>query len=331
MKTNKLIKVTLITTILVFILNIILGSSSSAIKNLPYFLIYSAGFAFFNFLYFNAIGRIFSWKKNPERTLIISILGVIPVNALIYFTLNLFFKVLIHGQDLQSFMQQINPLEYTLVILFSLVIALFIIIGYFFKAIRKSEMKAEQLKTQNERHKFESLKSQLDPHFLFNNLNVLTGLIGENPEKAEEFTLALSDIYKYVLSQKEQNLVPVEKELDFAKKYLQLLQMRYEKDLSFSLPDKLPKNALLPPLSLQLLLENIIKHNKISSNSPLNIKISIEDGYLVVENKKQLKEDVPKNGVGLQNLINRYALLTKKPVLIHDEENSFGVLLPLIK
>jgi len=181
MKLKKILSIVIIPSVLVFLLNIILGDWASALKYLPYYLIYSAGFAIANWLYFYAIGHLLSWDKNPEKTLIISILGVIPVNAFIYFLLNLFFRVIIGKQDFNTFIKHLNVLEYTFVILFALVIALFIIIGYSFKTIREEKLRAEQLKTQNERAKFESLKNQLDPHFLFNNLNVLTALIGENP------------------------------------------------------------------------------------------------------------------------------------------------------
>jgi len=330
MNLKKFLTLVIITSVLVFLLNIILGYWSSAVKYLPYYLIYSTGFAIGNWLYFYAIGHLMSWEKNPEKTLIISILGVIPVNALIYFLLNLFFRVIIGKQDFNTFIKQINVLEYTFVILFALVIALFIIIGHFFKAIREEKLKAEQLKTQNERAKFESLKNQLDPHFLFNNLNVLTALIGENPNKAEEFSMALSDIYKYVLEQKDKELVPLQEELAFAEKYLSLLKMRYEDDLIYTLPDNIPENAKIPPLSLQMLLENTVKHNSITANNPLKINLEINNDYLIISNNKNPKPHNIQQGIGLQNIIKRYKLLTQKPVNIKDDQEKFEVQIPIL-
>jgi len=329
MNLKKFLTLVIITAVLVFLLNIILGDWYSAVKYLPYYFIYSATFAIGNWLYFDAIGRFLSWEKNPERTLIVSILGVIPVNALIYFLLNLFFRVIIGKQDFNTFVKHINVLEYTFVILFALVIALFIIIGYFFKAIREEKLKIEQLKTQNERAKFESLKNQLDPHFLFNNLNVLTALIGENPDKAEDFSMALSDIYKYVLEQKDKELVPLQEELDFAKKYLSLLKMRYEDDLHFVLPDNVPENAKIPPLSLQILLENTVKHNSITATKPLKINLEINNGYLIVSNNKNPKPNNNQQGIGLQNIIKRYKILSQKPVNIKDNKEKFEVQIPI--
>ncbi len=331
MKTKQIISTGIIAAIVVFLLNILLGDTHSAWQNIPYFIIYSFAFSLGNTLYFNLIGKYLNWDKNPEKTLIISILGVIPVNALIYFLLNLFVKVWVFKQNFQDFINQINPFEYTLVVLFALVIALFIITKYSFKKIRETQLKSEQLKTQNERIKFESLKAQLDPHFLFNNLNVLASLIGENPEKAEEFTLKLSDIYQYVLAQKDKNLVPLKDEITFAENYLDLLKMRFEDGLNYSLPQQIDTDAQIPPLSLQLLLENAIKHNKISAENPLKIAISIKSGQLIVKNNLNLKEPNSKSyKIGLKNLKERYKLLNS-PVEITQNQDSFIVNLPTFK
>jgi len=331
MKTKQIISTGIIAAIVVFLLNLLLVDMHSAWRNTPYFLIYSFVFSLGNMLYFNMIGKYLNWNKNPEKTLIISILGVIPVNALIYFMLNMFFKVWIFGQSFQYFIQHINPLEYTMVVLFALVIALFIITQYSFKKIRETQLKAEQLKTQNERIKFESLKAQLDPHFLFNNLNVLASLIGENPEKAEEFTLKLSDIYQYVLAQKDKNLVPLKNEITFAENYLDLLKMRFEDGLHYTLPKQIDPDAQIPPLSLQLLLENAIKHNKISAENPLKITISIESGQVIVKNNLNLKEPNSKSyKIGLKNLEERYKLLNS-PIEIIQNQDSFIVNLPTFK
>ena len=331
MKTKQIISTGIIAAIVVFLLNLLLGDMHSAWRNTPYFIIYSFAFSLGNMLYFNLIGEYLNWNKNPEKTLIISILGVIPVNALIYFLLNLFVKVWIFGQSFHDFIQHINPLEYTMVVLFALVIALFIITQYSFKKIRETQLKAEQLKTQNERIKFESLKAQLDPHFLFNNLNVLASLIGENPEKAEEFTLKLSDIYQYVLAQKDKNLVPLKDETTFAENYLDLLKMRFEDGLHYTLPKQIDPDVQIPPLSLQLLLENAIKHNKISAENPLKITISIESGQVIVKNNLNLKEPNSKSyKIGLKNLEERYKLLNS-PIEIIQNQDSFIVNLPTFK
>lgn len=179
---------------------------------------------------------------------------------------------------------------------------------------------------------FESLKNQLDPHFLFNSLNVLHALIDENQDKAQEFTQGLSKTYRYILEQKNKELVPLETELAFAKSYMQLLQMRFEDGLEVHFSEHLKfSHGNIVPLSLQLLLENVIKHNKITSNRPVEINIYQEDGYLIVSNnlnKKQHRET--SNGIGLNNIQSRYALLTNRQIHVIETTDTFTIKLPLL-
>jgi len=179
---------------------------------------------------------------------------------------------------------------------------------------------------------FETLKNQLDPHFLFNSLNVLSSLIEENPKKAQEFTVALSKIYRYVLDQKDKNLISVEEELNFAKLYVSLLKMRFEDAIIINFQTDIDiKDFRIVPLSLQLLLENAIKHNIISDQKPLQIDIFKEDNYLVVQNSYQKKQTFEKStGIGLQNIIQRYHLVSNLEINIQQTERYYTVKLPLI-
>src|SRR5690606_2120763 len=131
---------------------------------------------------------------------------------------------------------------------------------------------------------FESLKNQIDPHFLFNSLNVLSSLIEENPENAQRFTTSLSKIYRYVLEQKNKEYVTLQEELNFASTYMKLLKMRFENSLEYKLPEgPIDPDAKVVPLALQLLLENTVKHNVVSEKNPLRIEIRVEGDYLVIE------------------------------------------------
>lgn len=179
---------------------------------------------------------------------------------------------------------------------------------------------------------FETLKNQLDPHFLFNSLNVLSSLIEENPVKAQEFTVALSKIYRYVLDQKDKNLISVEEELNFANLYISLLKMRFEDAISVNfLVNEETKSYKIVPLSLQLLLENAIKHNIISDKKPLLIEIYQEENYLVIQNSLQKKQTFEKSsGIGLKNIVQRYQLLSNINVEIVETFNHYKVKLPLI-
>ena len=179
---------------------------------------------------------------------------------------------------------------------------------------------------------FETLKNQLDPHFLFNSLNVLSSLIEENPKKAQEFTVALSKIYRYVLDQKDKNLISVEEELNFAKLYVSLLKMRFEDAIIINFKTDADMNDFrIVPLSLQLLLENAIKHNIISDQKPLQIDIFKEDNYLVVQNSYQKKQTFEKStGIGLQNIMQRYNLVSNLNIDIKQTDKHYIVKLPLI-
>lgn len=170
-------------------------------------------------------------------------------------------------------------------------------------------------------------------------MNVLSSLIEENPENAQRFTTSLSKVYRYVLEQKDKDLVPIEEELAFAKTYMNLLQMRFENSLTFELPpnyDEIAsslamKEMKVVPLSLQLLLENAVKHNIISEQKPLLIKIYIDNDVLVIQNNYQKKSVLQDGqGVGIQNIISRYHIITDRKVTIEQNEHTFTVKLPIL-
>ena len=196
----------------------------------------------------------------------------------------------------------------------------------------QNKVKVQKIIAGTASAKFESLKNQIDPHFLFNSLNVLSSLIEENPKNAQRFTTSLSKIYRYVLEQKDKEFVSVEEELAFAKTYMNLLKMRFENSLFYELPTTiLNPEAKVVPLSLQLLLENTVKHNVVSEQKPLHIRIFIEGDYLVIQNDFQKKEVLQeRKGVGLQNIINRYGIITNRKVLIEQDEKTFTVKIPVL-
>lgn len=197
---------------------------------------------------------------------------------------------------------------------------------------QESKVKEQKIIAGTATAKFETLKNQIDPHFLFNSLNVLSSLIEENPENAQRFTTALSKVYRYVLEQKDKDLVPIEEELAFAKTYMNLLQMRFENSLTFEISiENIDDEAKVVPLSLQLLLENAVKHNIISEQKPLHIKIYIENNALVIQNNFQKKAVMQDGqGVGIQNIISRYAIITDRKVTIEQNEQVFTVKLPIL-
>jgi hypothetical protein len=197
---------------------------------------------------------------------------------------------------------------------------------------QESKVKEQKIIAGTASAKFETLKNQIDPHFLFNSLNVLSSLIEENPENAQRFTTSLSKVYRYVLEQKDKDLVPVEEELTFAKTYMNLLQMRFENSLTYEfIIDTIQPEAKVVPLSLQLLLENAVKHNVISEQKPLHIKIYIDNDELVIQNNFQKKAVLQDGqGVGIQNIVSRYDIITDRKVTIEQNENTYTVKLPIL-
>jgi LytS/YehU family sensor histidine kinase len=204
---------------------------------------------------------------------------------------------------------------------------------YFYKRFKDYQIKESQQEKQQITAQFESLKNQLDPHFLFNSLNVLNGLIEENPKKASLFTTDLSKIYRYVLEQKDKSIVPLQEELSFSKAYLNLLSLRFEDSIQINLHISEEENiGFILPLSLQLLIENVVKHNVMSLKRPLLLEIYREADYLYVENNLQ-KKKIPhgNSGIGLKNIQERYAILSNLPVRIQENDGLFSVGLPIIR
>ena len=189
----------------------------------------------------------------------------------------------------------------------------------------------EELRTESLRHQFESLKEQLNPHMLFNSLNTLQSLIRESPARALDYTQELSRVLRYTLQDNDRQSVTLDEEMQFAEAYIYLMKMRYEENLRFEVDiDESMKGMLLPPMSVQLLVENAIKHNEISNRNPLTITIRTEGRTLLVENRIQPKRQAPAGpGIGLDNLAKRYLLLWQKEIGITADRGLFCVRLPL--
>lgn len=201
----------------------------------------------------------------------------------------------------------------------------------YFSKTRSAEQKAFKAAIGKQTEKYNSLRRQLSPHFLFNNINVLTALIEENPQKAVRFSESLGNIYRHFLRQEDEDVVSLQSALSFSKDYLELLKYRYEEAFQYVLPETVASNQYIIPLALQQVIENTIKHNEVSKEKPLQITIGIQDDYIIIQNTKQLKTAAEKiKGTGIENIRKRYAFLTEKEVIIEDEANSFTIKLPLL-
>ncbi len=201
------------------------------------------------------------------------------------------------------------------------------------ESMKETQLKAEQLEKENLLSQFSALKSQVNPHFLFNSLSILSSLVKKDPDLSERFIDRLSRAYRYILEQHESDLVPLHTELEFLHSYTFLLQTRFEHkfEVNIQLDQETIEKTSIPPLTLQMLVENAVKHNRMSEREPLVITIAKEQGALVVRNPNRPRgKEVHSTGLGLQNIINRYALLTSLPVWAGEREDEFVVQVPIL-
>jgi hypothetical protein len=301
-------------------------------KDIGYYCIYGVTLTLVNSAYFDYLNHKVKWEKYNRYRIPIGAIGSVLLTMGGVFFIRLLINVGIEGDTFTHFIANEAPRYYVVALLITMVVSLFFHTVYFYKRSQENKVKEQKIIAGTASAKFETLKNQIDPHFLFNSLNVLSSLIEENPENAQRFTTSLSKVYRYVLEQKDKELVSVDEELAFAKTYMNLLKMRFENSLFFEMPDiEINREARVVPLALQLLLENTVKHNVVSEQRPLRIRIFIDGDYLVIENELQKKEVLQsRQGVGLQNIVSRYAIITNRKVIVEETAKTFSVKIPLL-
>jgi hypothetical protein len=282
------------------------------------------------------LNKKFPWSEATTKRAVISIVSILIANtAMVYFCNYMNFVVFQKAVTTEEYFSGKYGFVNWFTINIALLISAFLHAKGFMEELKKTSKKEvveQKLIAKSANAQFESLKNQLDPHFLFNSLNVLSSLIDENPKQAQKFTASMSKIYRYVLEQKDKELVTVEDELEFARTYCDLLKTRFEDSVDFIFDVKKEDlRRFVVPLSLQLLLENCIKHNFATSSKPLVIRIFSENDTLCIENNLQVREQIKESsGIGLSNIVQRYSLLTKRNVFIEKSEDYFKVKLPVL-
>ncbi|PKH50766.1 hypothetical protein CXF68_08720 [Tenacibaculum sp. Bg11-29] len=268
------------------------------------------------------------WKMNL-KLFILGIFAVVLINNCLYFLLRTIYVTIYHSefQIFNTFMLELNTLEGFLkgIIIISMLFSL-----NFFKRWKIEYKENERLKRNELELQNRALKSQLNPHFLFNNLNTLSGLIQQDQSIANDFLKEMSDMYRYILKTTDKEVVPLKDEVQFAENYSRLLKKRFGKNFNFSIEIN-DLDYMLPPISLHLLLENIVKHNRVDDAHPMSFTIKQDENYLSVENKINLKNNVDSTKKGLYILAEQYKFLTNKNVVISNENKLFLVKLPLLK
>lgn len=210
--------------------------------------------------------------------------------------------------------------------------------AYFFNRWKEYIQQTEMLARENISSQLEVLKNQVDPHFLFNSLNTLSALIEPDNVSAQEYLNRLADVYRYVLSSKDKTTVSLQEELQFVDAYLHLNKVRFRENLTVEKRiNHTEYHKRVAPLSVQMLVENAIKHNVVSSEQPLNLQLLTESNCMIVKNNRQqkgmkmVKEQPHSTHTGLKNIISRYALMTSAPVEVNQSDETFEVKIPLIQ
>ena len=302
----------------------------------PIWLDYLISYAFTAVYWNGACFIIFSFRKKfPEISKVQKRLLLSAMFIIMWMTVGgAPLKILIGVTEIQNIFKMSEylpflPFNFTAAIIISLSYEA----SYFFEKWKEQFRINEQLKNQQIKTQYEVLQNQMSPHFLFNSLNTLTSIIPEDADSAVAFTERLSEVYRYILNNKDRELVKLDEELDFVKSYMFLLKMRYPDNLTYEFSlDPQYLDLTIPPLTLQMLVENAIKHNVVSKSKPLHVEIYIENGKsVIVKNNLQRKESLEKSTkTGLENIRKRYSILGKREVDVITSATNFMVAVPLI-
>jgi two-component system, LytTR family, sensor kinase len=308
----------------------IFKSSDHFLKSAIYSL--AIGFSLWkaNELLSHVIAKIFPWHIRPKFTLVLDVVGTVLISALVIFLVNHYLYFLISDYPVRE-----RPRFFILVgitqFFISLVITSIFYINRFFTEWRKLLVSEEELKREALALQYEALKSYVNPHFLFNSLSVLNSLVDTHPPKAKAFISRFSDVYRYVLEQRDKDLVLLAEELEFAESYIQLIKIRQGEALEVVI-DVADRSGWVVPVSLQIVLENAFTHNEASMENPLRVTLTREGNCLVVGNNFQPRKVVSNgSGIGLPTISRRYQQLGNYKLEVVNQDGFFRVRLPILK
>jgi sensor histidine kinase YesM len=284
-----------------------------------------------NYYFYGLLDKRFRWKDHLAKRAIYGTLVIIGYSTLAYMAVQFIMYLIVTGSVPENLLGW--SLQYSYIaILISFGISLIFTTAGFFRNWKVSLVEAERVRAEMLMYKYESLQNQINPHFLFNSFNVLSDLVYEDQQKAVDFIRQMSQLFRYVLDSRDRELVPVKEELEFIKAYSYLLHTRFEEKLSIRLNFEAREQEMIVPMTLQLLIENCVKHNEISTVQPLIVQITRNGEYLRVENNLQAKSvGSDSRKTGLSNISQQYRYLTNKEILIQKTEHSFSVEVPIIQ
>ncbi len=302
----------------------IIGSS---IKNLAYGAIITSGLWFGCMTIVGYLWKKYPWQHNPVKRLVIEFLLITVYTLCFSFTI---YELSVTT----GFTERVDENIFSEAVI-TLLITYFITTlnesAFFYKQWKYNFSKSVQLQNQHLNAKYESLKSQMNPHYVFNSLNNLVSIVDDNP-LAVEYINQMSSYLRYMIKSRSEEIVPLDEELSMLKKYIYLHKIRFGEIFNVHIEiDKILTRRKIPPLTLQMLLENCIKHNIVSKNKPLTINIKGDDSEIIIENNRNPKNISESTGQGLSNIKERYKYFTNKEVIVTETESFFNVSVPLIE
>lgn len=283
-----------------------------------------------DFAIISILNKKVQYGVNSMRRTLLELSGILLVSVIASIMLRLYQKA-DFGENVLFFDKVFLFIFVTYVIFNGVVVMILDVINYY-RWSHKRALEQEIQKRSAANYQYQLLKSQLNPHFLFNSLNVLDFLIQTDQEKASDYVKRLAAIYRYLLKMESQSIVMVEEEAAFVKQYVNLLRERFSSGLYLDLdiPDEYLSKKIVP-CGLQMMVENAVKHNIVNSQNILTIKIYVDGGYIVVENNIQPKlKTAPSTGLGLNSIKKQYEILFNKEVVIYSDKSIYKVKIPLI-
>ncbi|MEI6060773.1 MAG: sensor histidine kinase [Bacteroidota bacterium] len=285
------------------------------------------GLVFVNHL----IDRKIKWIEQPILRSVLGIVSLVGYSVFIFASVQFIMLYLLYGTVPADAWPMVSKSS-ILTLLISFFMSLTFTAAGFFKAWKLALVNSEKLKTEMMAYKYESLRNQINPHFLFNSFNVLSDLVYADQAMAVKFINQLSELFRYVLDSRDKELVPLQDELDFMHAYIYLLKTRFEDKLDLKIGFEAAADELIVPMTLQLLVENAVKHNEVSEAFPLCIRITRNETCLEVENTLRLKRvgENSKN-TGLKNIRQQFSFFTDRQIEVSDTNGKFMVRIPILK
>lgn len=277
------------------------------------------------------IDNYVDWLEEPIKRMVLGIVSTAVYSVLAYLIVQLALKGIFFGEFPDDLWAWVLRIYKTPVILSLVITGIFVTVG-FFNSWRSSKINADKYQAKMMTYKYEALRNQINPHFLFNSFNVLSDLVYEDQDLASKFIQQLGELYRYVLDSRDKELVALSEEMEFIESYLFLLKIRFEDKLQVELKLSPEPDQILVPMSLQLLIENAVKHNEVSTARPLRIYLEQEGDSIVVRNSlcvKNVGSDSKKTG--LKNIKDQYALWTEREIDISETAEEFKVRIPLLR